>query len=157
MGISALTPPPAAGDPMQTLLEFADNRLLVDLCGEYDRNLVKLETELGVQILHRGNQLRIMGESEARARAAETLKSLYARLSDGKPVETGDVDGALGLLREARLRAPQNREVRYHLAQALHQSGRTAEARKELLDALADGGRFPGIEDARALQQKIGQ
>ena len=98
MGISALTPPPAtAADPMQTLLEFADNRLLVDLCGEYDRNLVKLETELGVQILHRGNQLRIMGESAARARAADTLKSLYARLSDGKPVEAGDVDGALRL------------------------------------------------------------
>ena len=97
MGISALTPPPAAGDPLQTLLEFADNRLLVTLCGEYDRNLVKLESELGVQVIHRGNQLHIMGEPAARARAAETLKSLYARLSDGKVVEAGDVDGALRL------------------------------------------------------------
>ncbi|MFN4101454.1 MAG: PhoH family protein, partial [Pararhodobacter sp.] len=97
MGISALTPPPTAGDTLQTLLEFADNRLLVDLCGEYDRNLVKLESELGVQIIHRGNQLHIMGESHARARAAETLKSLYARLKDGKAMEPGDVDGAVRL------------------------------------------------------------
>ena len=97
MGISALTPPPTAGDSLQTLLEFADNRLLVDLCGEYDRNLVKLETELGVQIIHRGNQLHIMGEAASRARAAETLKSLYARLKDGKAVEMGDVDGAVRL------------------------------------------------------------
>ncbi len=97
LGISALTPPPAAGDTLQTLLEFADNRLLVDLCGEYDRNLVKLESDLGVQVIHRGNQLHIMGEAGARARAAETLKSLYARLKGGKPVEAGDVDGALRL------------------------------------------------------------
>ncbi|WP_370205980.1 PhoH family protein [Pararhodobacter marinus] len=97
MGISALTPPPSTGDAMQTLLEFADNRLLVDLCGEYDRHLVKLEEDLGVQIIHRGNQLHIMGEEHARARAAETLKSLYARLKGGKSVEPGDVDGAVRL------------------------------------------------------------
>ncbi|PWE29078.1 phosphate starvation-inducible protein PhoH [Pararhodobacter marinus] len=97
LGISALTPPPSTGDAMQTLLEFADNRLLVDLCGEYDRHLVKLEEDLGVQIIHRGNQLHIMGEEHARARAAETLKSLYARLKGGKSVEPGDVDGAVRL------------------------------------------------------------
>jgi len=82
---------------MQTLLEFADNRLLVDLCGEYDRNLVKLEQELGVQVVRRGNQLHIMGDAESRERASAALKALYARLSEGKPVESGDVDGALRL------------------------------------------------------------
>ncbi|MCB1395444.1 MAG: PhoH family protein, partial [Rhodobacteraceae bacterium] len=86
---------------MQTLLEFADNRLLVDLCGEYDRNLVKLEQELGVQVVHRGNQLHIMGDAESRERASAALKALYARLSEGKPVEAGDVDGALRLSRGA--------------------------------------------------------
>ncbi len=97
LGISALTPPPSTGDAMQTLLEFADNRLLVDLCGEYDRHLVKLEEDLGVQIIHRGNQLHIMGEEHARARAAETLNSLYARLTGGTSVEPGDGDGAVRL------------------------------------------------------------
>ncbi len=79
------------------MLEFADNRLLVDLCGEYDRNLVRLEAELGVQVIRRGNQLHIMGEPVARARAAETLSALYARLAEGKGMETGDFDGALRL------------------------------------------------------------
>jgi SH3-like domain-containing protein len=53
-----------------TLLEFADNRLLATLCGEYDRNLVKMEAELGVQVIHRGNQLHIIGEAAAITRAA---------------------------------------------------------------------------------------
>ena len=97
MGISALTPPPNTGDPLQTMLEFPDNRLLVDLCGEYDRNLVKMEQELDVQVVRRGNQLHIMGDPTMRLRAAETLNALYERLSEGREVETGDVDGALKL------------------------------------------------------------
>ncbi len=40
-------------------------------------------------------------------------------------------------LREARLRAPDNIEIRYHLARALHESGRSAEARSELVDVSA--------------------
>jgi phosphate starvation-inducible PhoH-like protein len=100
LGISALTPPLNPGDPFQTQIEFADNRLLIDLCGEYDRNLSRLESELGVQILRRGNQLHIMGEADLRARAVETLNALYARLSDGIPIEGGDVAGA------ARLSSP---------------------------------------------------
>ena len=95
MGISALTTPLNPGDPLQTQLEFADNRILIDLCGEYDRNLARLEHELGVQIIRRGNQLHIMGEAALRERAAETLEALYARLSEGKPLEAGDIDGAI--------------------------------------------------------------
>ena len=97
LGISALTSPLNPGDPLQSHLEFADNRLLVDLCGEYDRNLARLENELGVQIIRRGNQLHIMGEVEARTRAAETLNALYSRLAEGRPLEAGDVDGAIRL------------------------------------------------------------
>ncbi len=43
---------------------------------------------------------------------------------------------ALALLRDARLRAPGNPVVRYHLAAALAQAGRTAEARSEAQGAL---------------------
>lgn len=92
-----------------------------------------------------------------RARALAPQDPLVIDTVGWIKLNTGDVDGALGLLRDARLRAPQNREVRYHLAQALHQSGRTDEARKELADALADGVRFPGVDAARALHKKIGQ
>jgi len=95
LGISALTPPPTGGDPLQSALEFADNRLLIDLCGPYDRNLAKLEQELGVQVIRRGNHLLIMGEAPLRARAAETLQALYDRLSGGRALESGDIEGAI--------------------------------------------------------------
>ena len=97
MGISALTPPLNPGDPLRTELEFADNRLLIDLCGEHDRNLARLENELGVQILRRGNHLQIMGETPSRDRAVETLQALYSRLAEGRSLEAGDIDGAIRL------------------------------------------------------------
>jgi phosphate starvation-inducible PhoH-like protein len=83
----------AAGQ--QTLVEFPDNRLLIDLCGEYDRNLVDIEKSLGVQILRRGNQLAVVGESDARAETAEVLSALYERLENGKAVAAADVDREL--------------------------------------------------------------
>ena len=59
MGISALTPPQAE-DIIETILEFPDNRLLIDLCGEFDRNLAQVEHQMGVHILRRGNRLAVI-------------------------------------------------------------------------------------------------
>ncbi|QID16715.1 PEP-CTERM system TPR-repeat protein PrsT [Nitrogeniibacter mangrovi] len=70
-------------------------------------------------------------------------------------LQSGDVDGALALLRDARLRAPGLPEIRYHLAEALARSGRTGEAEAELAAALADGRGFRGADEARALQQRL--
>ncbi|MEI2805949.1 PhoH family protein [Albidovulum sp.] len=95
MGISALTPPPRPEDLHETLLEFADNRLLIDLCGEFDRNLAQIEHQLGVHILRRGNQIAVVGALEARTRAAAVLSGLYARLQTGRPIDAGEIDAAL--------------------------------------------------------------
>jgi phosphate starvation-inducible PhoH-like protein len=98
LGISALTPPPnrtAAEDIVETLLEFPDNRLLIDLCGEFDRNLAQVEHQMGVHILRRGNRLAVIGEKAARDQAAAVLRSLYARLESGRSVAAGDIDGAM--------------------------------------------------------------
>ena len=70
MGISALTPPPRPEDVSETLLEFPDNRLLIDLCGEFDRNIARIEQKIGVHILRRGNQLAVMGGAGARDAAS---------------------------------------------------------------------------------------
>jgi phosphate starvation-inducible PhoH-like protein len=96
LAISALTPP-LPGDVHETHLEFPDNRLLIDLCGEYDRNLAQIEHKLGVQIVRRGNLLSLIGEAEARERAAEVLEGLYARLESGRGLDAGDIDGAIRL------------------------------------------------------------
>jgi phosphate starvation-inducible PhoH-like protein len=79
----------------EVLLEFPDNRLLIDLCGEYDRNLADIEQKLNVQIVRRGNQLSVMGDDSAREQAAGVLTALYDRLETGRSVETGDVDREL--------------------------------------------------------------
>ena len=95
MGISALTPPTKPEDMVETILEFPDNRLLIDLCGEFDRNLAQIEHQMGVHILRRGNRLAVIGDKGAREQAAAVLRSLYARLEGGRSVAAGDVDGAL--------------------------------------------------------------
>jgi phosphate starvation-inducible protein PhoH and related proteins len=94
LGISALTPP-SAEDIVETVLEFPDNRLLIDLCGEFDRNLAQIEHQMGVHILRRGNRLAVIGDKAAREQAAAVLRSLYARLESGRGVVAGDIDGAL--------------------------------------------------------------
>jgi phosphate starvation-inducible protein PhoH and related proteins len=94
LGISALTPP-TAEDVVETVLEFPDNRLLIDLCGEFDRNLAQIEHQMGVHILRRGNRVAVIGDKHARDQAAAVLRSLYARLESGRGVAAGDIDGAM--------------------------------------------------------------
>ena len=94
MGITALTPP-TAENIVETVLEFPDNRLLIDLCGEFDRNLAQVEHQMGVHILRRGNRLAVIGDKTAREQAAAVLRSLYARLEAGRGVAAGDIDGAM--------------------------------------------------------------
>jgi phosphate starvation-inducible PhoH-like protein len=76
----------------EAILEFPDNRLLIDLCGEFDRNLTDIEARTGVQILRRGNQLAIHGLAEAQAEAQKVLTALYERLEQGRAVGKGEID-----------------------------------------------------------------
>jgi phosphate starvation-inducible protein PhoH and related proteins len=77
------------------LLEFPDNRLLIDLCGAYDANLAKIEKGLEVQIVRRGNHLSVLGDEDATARAVTVLEQLYSRLEGGRTVEPADIDSLL--------------------------------------------------------------
>jgi phosphate starvation-inducible protein PhoH and related proteins len=95
LGISALTPPTKPEDVIESVLEFPDNRLLIDLCGEFDRNLAQVEHQMGVHVLRRGNRLAVIGDKGSREQAAAVLRSLYARLESGRSVAAGDIDGAM--------------------------------------------------------------
>ena len=95
MGISALTDPTRAEAILESSLEFPNNRLLIELCGEFDRNLSQIEHQLGLQIIRRGNHLALIGDSEARSGAAEILQGLYERLEAGRSLGPGDIDGAI--------------------------------------------------------------
>ena len=89
----------------QTALEFPDNRLMIELCGEFDKNLAKIEQQLDVQIIRRGNQLDIFGLNGAKSEAHSVLSSLYERLENGKSVEFADIDRAL------RMNAENNNQL----------------------------------------------
>ncbi|SIS80202.1 PhoH family protein [Phaeovulum vinaykumarii] len=97
MGLSAITPPPSTAAPHETLLEFPDNRLLIELCGGFDRNLAQIEHKLGVHVLRRGNLLAVIGPPEAQRQTAAVLNALYARLEQGRPVDAAEIDTALRL------------------------------------------------------------
>lgn len=94
-------------DTAESTLEFPDNFLLIDLCGEYDRNLATLEQAYSVQILRRGNQLSIIGEDGPRQEALATLKALYQRLEAGRTLEPGDIDRELRMGGPDALGAPE--------------------------------------------------
>lgn len=74
---------------------FEDNRLVAELLGEYDAHLALIEDRLGVQAVAHGNVLTIEGPEQACHLARAVLESLYARLSEGEAINTGDVDGAI--------------------------------------------------------------
>jgi phosphate starvation-inducible PhoH-like protein len=86
---------PTDGTPVELSLEFPDNRLLIELCGEFDRNLAQIEHLLSVHVLRRGNQLAVLGD--AREEAGAVLRGLYERLESGRGVEPGDIDAAVRL------------------------------------------------------------
>lgn len=66
--------------------------------------------------------------------------------------QNGQTERALQLLRDARLRRPDNPDIRYHLAVVLAKTGRTVEAREELTSALKLGpANFESANQARAL------
>lgn len=76
-------------------LNFPDNRLLIDLCGAFDKNLTHIESAIGVQIVRRGNELAILGDELGTTRASDALQGLYLRLEQGREVAASDVDAAI--------------------------------------------------------------
>jgi phosphate starvation-inducible protein PhoH and related proteins len=101
-------PKPAAlpDDPSDSVIQFPDNRLLIELCGELDRNIAQIEQGLGVMITRRGNELALHGGADERGAAVRVLNGLYARLEQGRGVAPGDVDAAI---RMAPDKAPPGR------------------------------------------------
>ena len=75
-----------------TQLEFANNKLLIDLCGEFDRNLAELENKFSIQIVRRGNLLDLIGDKFSAEKVGHVLLALYQRLESGKLVEFSDID-----------------------------------------------------------------
>ena len=79
----------------QTNIKFPDNRLLIDLCGEFDKNIAEIERKLALQIVRRGNELNLFGDEISRSSGKIVLEALYTRLENGKSLDAGDLDREL--------------------------------------------------------------
>jgi phosphate starvation-inducible protein PhoH and related proteins len=65
-------------DTQDLVLEPADNRVLANLCGQFDEHLRQIEQRLGIQISNRGNQFRVMGPAGSARLGARILRDLFS-------------------------------------------------------------------------------
>jgi phosphate starvation-inducible protein PhoH and related proteins len=78
-------------------LEFDDNLLLPALYGERDQHLDRIERQLGVSLVPRGNRLSIAGPASATEVVRLALSRLYERLKQGYEIDIASVEAALRL------------------------------------------------------------
>jgi len=97
--MAELTSEMPAVEPVEsrTQLEFDDNLLLPLLYGERDQNLDRIERQLGVSVVTRGNRLAISGPASAAGTAQLALSHLYDRLKLGQEVNLPAVEAAIRL------------------------------------------------------------
>jgi len=97
--MTALRSETAAADlaDARTQLEFDDNLLLASLYGERDQHLDRVERQLGVSLITRGNRLVISGPPAAIEVAHLALSRLYDRLKQGQDIDLPVVEAALRL------------------------------------------------------------
>jgi phosphate starvation-inducible protein PhoH and related proteins len=81
----------------RTQLEFDDNLLLPALYGERDQHLDRIERQLGVSLVPRGNRLAIAGPASATEVARRALTQLYDRLKHGQEIDLAAVEAAMRL------------------------------------------------------------
>ena len=73
-------------------LRFSSNKLLIELCGQLDINLSKIESWAGVQIVRRGNALSIYGAKEDCDLTRKLISNLYLDLERGSTLDQRELD-----------------------------------------------------------------
>jgi Flp pilus assembly protein TadD len=119
------------------------------------------EPNNAVMLNNFSNLLLRLGDPGAQAAAERALKAepnnpAYADTLGWILVMKGQTDAGLRYLREARLRSPDNPEIRFHLAFALAKVGRRDEAKTELASALNPPGRLETTAELTTLRRELG-
>lgn len=107
------------------------------------------------------NLLYQIGDPTAQEIAERALKlspnhPAYADTLGWILVTKGEVESGLRHLRDARLRSPENQEIRFHLAYALSKVGRNDEARGELRAILGEPSTIPDRNIFHQLKIELG-
>ena len=73
---------------------------LIAVFGSFDENIRRIEDALGVSIVNRGNELKIVGEAESVEKAARTLEGLLTIAGRGEVIDEQRVRYLLTLVQE---------------------------------------------------------
>lgn len=68
------------------ILELEDNKVLIELYGQHDENLTKIENNFGIHISYRGNIIEFRGNEDACYSASKFISSVYKKLINGKKI-----------------------------------------------------------------------
>jgi phosphate starvation-inducible protein PhoH and related proteins len=82
-------------------LTFDDNGRVPLLYGPHDVHLARIETQLGVTVISRGNRLTVAGPASSVEVARTALEALWERTGRGLAVDAAEVDAALRLASSA--------------------------------------------------------
>jgi len=77
------------------VIEFDDNRLFVQLCGDHDQHLLLIEKRMGIKLGARGNCIELSGPVPVIKRAADILRELYNDLRNKQEVTKGSIEGRI--------------------------------------------------------------
>ncbi len=75
---------------------------IISVFGSFDQNLRIIETELGVSVTDRDDQLKIQGEAEAVMYAEKAIEGLLSLAARGEPIDAQNVRYILKLVREGQ-------------------------------------------------------
>ena len=93
--IKIISPASVTNAVPEVVITFPDNKLLIDLCGEFDKNLAQIEKSIPIQIIRRGNELTLIGNAKSAKSAQDTLEKMYQRLEQNKVLLAADIDAVL--------------------------------------------------------------
>src|SRR6478609_11577362 len=71
---------------------------MVDLLGEHDDLLRRVEDSFPVSILVRGNEITVTGEAEAAGRVGRLFEELVVLVEQGHPLDRDGIDRAIGMV-----------------------------------------------------------
>ena len=92
-------------------IRFSSNKLLIELCGQLDINLSKIENWAEVQIVRRGNVLSIFGRKDNCDLTKKLISDLYSDLEHGKNLDERELDIYFQQVEDKKLNQNKNKKI----------------------------------------------